>query len=109
MSTAAASRSGTTAISRPPSFRTLTFDEVDYTLTQAADGSLSVSVAGGTPTPPEPTPGDTLFFAGDFNGDLFDTLAVQKDSTVTIYQNCRPALKDQFEEYQKSYQKLFYV
>ncbi len=27
------------------------------------------------------------FFAGDFNGDLFDTLAVQSGSTVTIYQN----------------------
>ncbi len=55
---------------------------VDYTLKLGGDDILTVTVSGSTPPP---TPGDKLFFEGDFNGDLFDTLAVQKDSVVTIY------------------------
>ena len=39
----------------------------------------------------EPYPGKvTGFFSGDFNGDLFDTLAAQRDSTITIYMNYEP-------------------
>ena len=61
---------------------------VTYTLNLSNDHHLTVTVSGGTPPPtPPPTPGDKSFFAGDFNGDLFDTLAVQSGSTVTIYQN----------------------
>ena len=70
---------------------TLTLNEtvdiggVTYTLNLSNDYHLTVTISDGSPTPPPA--GDKQFFAGDFNGDLFDTLAVQKDSTVTIYQN----------------------
>ncbi|MBR3505414.1 MAG: AIDA repeat-containing protein, partial [Lentisphaeria bacterium] len=57
----------------------VTIGEADYTL-NLNDGTLSVEVVSSV------VPSWT-FFEGDFNGDLFDTLAVQKDSTVTIYQN----------------------
>ena len=62
-----------------------------YTLNLSEDYHLTVTISEGAPTPPPPTPtptpGDKSFFTGDFNGDLFDTLAVQSGSTVTIYQN----------------------
>ena len=65
-----------------------------FTLNLSDDYHLTVTVEEGMPLPPEPpepTPADDkLFFTGDFNGDLFDTLAVQKDSTVAIYQNGEP-------------------
>jgi len=67
---------------------TATIDGVTYTLNLSNDYHLTVTVSGGAPAPtPPPVPGDKSFFTGDFNGDLFDTLAVQKDGTVTIYQN----------------------
>ena len=67
---------------------TAEIDGVTYALNLSNDYHLTVTVSGGTPAPtPPPTPGDKSFFTGDFNGDLFDTLAVQSGSTVTIYQN----------------------
>ena len=68
--------------------QTATFEGKDYTLNLSDDYHLTVTISGSTPQPPTPpTPGDKSFFTGDFNGDLFDTLAAQKGSTVTIYQN----------------------
>ncbi len=68
--------------------QTAEINGVTYTLNLSNDNHLTVTVSGSTPPPtPPPTPEDKLFFSGDFNGDHFDTLAVQKDSTVTIYQN----------------------
>ena len=67
---------------------TTEIDGVTYALNLSNDYLLTVTVSGSTPAPtPPPTPGDKSFFTGDFNGDLFDTLAVQSGSTVTIYQN----------------------
>ena len=66
--------------------QTATIGGVDYTLNLGGDNLLSVTVVGSGPEPVTALP----FFTGDFNGDLFDTLAVQKDSTVTIYQNGEP-------------------
>ena len=57
---------------------------VDYTLSLAND-VLSVTVGSA-----EPEPGDKVFYTGDFNGDHFDTLAVQKDGKVTVYMNGEP-------------------
>ncbi|MBP5585105.1 MAG: AIDA repeat-containing protein [Lentisphaeria bacterium] len=70
---------------------TAEIDGATYTLNLSDDYHLTVTISEGAPTPPPPTPtptpGDKSFFTGDFNGDLFDTLAVQSGSTVTIYQN----------------------
>ena len=72
--------------------RTVTIGETDYTLNLDGDGLLSVTV-GSEPGPEPPTP-DWIFFNGDFNGDGFDTLAVEtpeqagaQPASVTIYQN----------------------
>ena len=56
---------------------------LDYTLNLDGENLLSVTVGAVVPEPVVVPP----YLTGDFNGDLFDTLAVQKDSTVTIYQN----------------------
>ncbi len=61
---------------------TVEINGVTYALNLSNDYKLTVTVSGSTPPA-----GDKLFFEGDFNGDHFDTLAAQKDSTVTIYQN----------------------
>ena len=67
--------------------QTATIGGVNYTLNLGGDNTLSVTVGGA----PGPEPVTALpFFTGDFNGDLFDTLAVQKDGTVTIYMNGEP-------------------
>ncbi|MBQ7730978.1 MAG: AIDA repeat-containing protein [Lentisphaeria bacterium] len=67
--------------------QTATIGGVNYTLNLGGDNTLSVTIGGA----PGPQPVTALpFFTGDFNGDLFDTLAVQKDSTVTIYMNGEP-------------------
>ena len=54
-----------------------------YTLNQGNLGALSVTVEAAVQESVVVPP----FLTGDFNGDLFDTLAVQKDGEVTIYQN----------------------
>ena len=66
--------------------QTVNIGDSGYTLNLDGEDVLSVTVGAAVP---EPTV-DRQFFTGDFNGDLFDTLAVQKDSTVTIYQNGEP-------------------
>ena len=63
---------------------TLTFGDVDYTL-NLNGSALSVEVISSVVPVFEGT-----FYEGDFNGDGFDTLAVQKDSTITIYMNGEP-------------------
>ena len=72
-----------------------------YTLNLNGD-DLSVTLSSYSPGPgpgPEPTPTpDRVFFAGDFNGDGSDTLAVETydasgttlTAAVTIYQNGEP-------------------
>ncbi|MCR5751422.1 MAG: hypothetical protein K6G91_05620, partial [Kiritimatiellae bacterium] len=59
-----------------------------YTLDLDNMSNLMVTVSAAAPGP-EPVTA-LPFFTGDFNGDLFDTLAVQKDCVVTIYQNGEP-------------------
>ena len=76
--------SGGTSLGTLTVGQTATIGGVNYTLNLGGDNVLSVTVGG----EPGPQPVTALpFFTGDFNGDLFETLAVQKDSTVTIYQN----------------------
>ena len=61
---------------------------VNYKLELGTDSVLSVTVGAAAPEPePVVVP---PYLTGDFNGDLFDTLAVQKDGNVTIYQNGEP-------------------
>ena len=62
----------------------VTIGDVDYTL-NLNDGTLSVEVVSSV-VPAS----DWTFFTGDFNGDHFETLAVQQESAVTIYQNGEP-------------------
>ena len=59
---------------------------VKYTLNLGSDDVLSVTVGAEQPEPVS----KRLFFTGDFNGDLFDTLAVQSGSTITIFMNGEP-------------------
>ncbi|MBP5585686.1 MAG: hypothetical protein J6Y92_04965 [Lentisphaeria bacterium] len=57
-----------------------------YTLTKGSLGTLTVTIEAAAPEPVVIPP----YLTGDFNGDLFDTLASQKDGEVTIYQNGEP-------------------
>ncbi len=71
---------------------TLVIGDAEYTLNlndTVTGSTLTVTVAGCEPVPPTPTT-DYLFCTGDFNGDGCDMLAVQKNSTVTIYMNAEP-------------------
>ena len=63
---------------------TVKIGDSDYTL-NLSDGTLSIEVVSGV----GPVPAWT-FFSGDFNGDGFDMLAAQKDSSVTVYMNGEP-------------------
>ncbi len=58
----------------------------NYTLTKGSLGALTVTIEAAAPEPVVIPP----YLTGDFNGDLFDTLASQKDGAVTIYQNGEP-------------------
>jgi autotransporter passenger strand-loop-strand repeat protein len=64
--------------------QTVTIGGVDYTL-NLNYGTLSVEVVSSV----VPVP-DRTFFTGDFNGDLFDTLAVQSGNVITVYMNGEP-------------------
>ena len=77
---------GTVTIGTLKLGETVKFNEADYTLNLGADNVLTVTIGAEQPEPVS----NRMFFTGDFNGDLFDTLAVQSGSTVTIYQNGEP-------------------
>ena len=64
--------------------QTVSLGGMDCTL-NLTDGTLSVElVASAVPEP------DSLFFAGDFNGDGTDMLAKQSGNTVAVYMNAEP-------------------
>ncbi len=66
--------------------QTVNIGDTGYTLNLDGEDVLFVTVSAAVPEPVA----ERSFYTGDFNGDLFDTLAVQSGSMVTIYQNGEP-------------------